>query len=139
MRQIIKFSFKKKRKERERIRRVYLEIESREGMHEQRGGRSAWNANMQSQKPFTSPSNTWETRKLSNMRAGLASISLYDPLAENKNSLSTSFSFPSSNRYTCKLLINSEKRTKRRNENHKSPEKKKNWKIVASNREEIRH
>jgi hypothetical protein len=73
---------------------------------------------MQSQKPFTSPSNTSETRNLSDMRAGSASISVYDPLAENKNSLSTSFSFPSSNRYTCKLLINSEK-------NHKSAGKKK--------------
>jgi hypothetical protein len=32
---------------------------------------------------------TAETRNLGDMRAGLASISVYDPLDENKNSLST--------------------------------------------------
>lgn len=105
----------------------YREIIRIGGMRSKIGGWWGPKAKKQTHDAITRPAHTSEMQKFCNLRNGLAAISTYDPSSENKNSLSTSTSFPSSNRYACKLLTDSAQHTPtkkptKRFKNHSVPE-----------------
>ena len=105
----------------------YREIIRIGGMSSKIGGWWGPKAKKQTHDAITRPAHTSEMQKFCNLRNGLAAISTYDPSSENKNSLSTSTSFPSSNRYACKLLTDSAQHTPtkkptKRFKNHSVPD-----------------